>query len=261
MLLGLVIGSFLNVVVCRLPVGISVWRPASRCPSCLKGVHWFDNLPVLSWLLLRGRCRHCRAPISIRYPLIEFMTAVLFLAAWLKFGTSIALFARDLPFLAILVAVTFIDLEHRIIPDELSLGGLVWGLLLAVALRGGYGSHIGVMTSFGGAFLGFFLFFALSWCYLRISGRVGLGGGDVKLLAMLGAFLGPAGVFATILISSVSGSVVGIAWALWCRRRGIEAASSNIMSASIPYGPFLVIGALYYYLLGDVLWFQFTIPT
>ncbi|MDR3608026.1 MAG: prepilin peptidase [Oligoflexia bacterium] len=272
--LGLIIGSFLNVVICRLPDGGSILKPASRCPSCLVPIRWYDNIPLLSWCALRGKCRSCRAPISVRYPLIELMTALLFLAAKLKFGLTPVLMIRELPFLAILIAVTFIDLEHRIIPDELSLGGLVLGLVSTFFLHASLAWPMSVL----GALLGFGIFFGLSWAYLRLAGRAGLGGGDVKLLAMIGAFLGPAGVFATVLISSVSGSLVGLGWAWWARRHGISlegpsdqpseledqaaaAADTNLLAAAIPYGPFLVIGAIYYHLLGDFLWFQFTIPT
>jgi leader peptidase (prepilin peptidase)/N-methyltransferase len=267
-LLGLLIGSFLNVVVCRLPHGQSLIRPRSRCPSCDTMIAGYDNIPLVSWLVLRGKCRQCRASISVRYPVIELMTALLFWAAALKFGVTADLFFRELPFFSILVAVTFIDLEHRIIPDELSLGGLVLGLVSTFIFH----ANISGLMSIAGAALGFSLFFSLSWIYLRVSGRTGLGGGDVKLLAMIGAFLGPAGVFATILISSVSGSVVGVTWALLARRKGIHLTNGSeggdngneppdLLSAAIPYGPFLVIGAIYYHLLGDILWFQFTIPT
>jgi leader peptidase (prepilin peptidase)/N-methyltransferase len=270
--LGLAIGSFLNVVIARLPHGRSLLRPPSHCPSCSTPIVWRDNIPLLSWLWLKGRCRHCRGPISVRYPVIELMTALLFLAAELRFGLTPVLFVRDFPFLSILVAVTFIDLEHRIIPDELSLGGLALGLLSSVLLwvfapqlAAGSGM-VGWLSSLEGAALGFSLFFGLSWLYLRFTGRAGLGGGDVKLLAMIGAFLGPGGIFATILISSISGSVIGLAWAWWSRKRDISSTaddglSEGLMTTAIPYGPFLVIGALYYYLLGDILWFQFTIPT
>jgi leader peptidase (prepilin peptidase) / N-methyltransferase len=274
--LGLLIGSFLNVVIARLPLDQSIMRPRSRCPSCLKPIAWHDNIPVFSWLWLRGRCRHCQTSISVRYPVIELMTALLFLAAELRFGMSPVLFFRDLPFLSILVAVTFIDLEHRIIPDELSLGGLVLGLVSTIlpwvfAPEAAVSSRmIGWLPSVEGAVLGFSLFFGLSWLYLHFTGRSGLGGGDVKLLAMIGAFLGPGGIFATILISSISGSVIGIGWAWWVRKHGISTtpppaeegeSPESLMTTAIPYGPFLVIGALYYYLLGDILWFQFTIPT
>jgi leader peptidase (prepilin peptidase)/N-methyltransferase len=170
------------------------------------------------------------------------------LASQVRFGWSPALFFRDWPFLGLLLAITFIDLEHRIIPDTLSLGGLLLGLLTCWAVP-----DPGWIGSLVGAFIGVFTFYALAWIYQRLSGRSGLGGGDIKLLAMLGAFVGPQGVFATILISSVFGSLVGIVW-------GLAQQKKDMMKLSIPYGPFLVFGALYYYFLGDILWFQFMIP-
>ncbi|MCM2276760.1 MAG: prepilin peptidase [Oligoflexia bacterium] len=251
---GLIIGSFLNVVVARLPHDQSVIRPRSRCPGCGKGIAWYDNVPVVSYLVLRGKCRHCSMRISPRYPIIELLTGTLFFAAMAQFGLSPALLLRDLPFLAILVAVTFIDLEHRIIPDELSLGGLALGLATCW-----FDPRLAWTQALLGAALGFGFFYGLAWAYEKYSGRSGLGGGDVKLLAMLGAFLGPVGVFATILISSVTGSIVGVGWALAQRKK-------EVMTSAIPYGPFLVIGGLYYYLFGptwpfESLWLLFTNPT
>lgn len=248
-LFGLVIGSFVNVLVARLPHKQSVVKPRSRCPSCGAGIAWYDNIPVVSYLLLRGRCRSCEAKISIRYPTIELLTALLFLAANVRFGWSATLLVRDWPFLAILVAVTFIDLEHRIIPDVLSLSGLVLGLATSWL-----DPALGVGLSFAGAGIGFALFYLLAWGYYKVTGRSGLGGGDIKLLAMMGAFVGPQGVFVTILFSSVFGSLVGIGWALATRKK-------EMMTFAIPYGPFLVLGGMYYYLLGEILWLPSMIPT
>ncbi|MBI2711956.1 MAG: prepilin peptidase [Bdellovibrio sp.] len=246
--MGLVVGSFLNVVVARLPKGKSLVRPRSQCPKCKKQISWYDNVPVFSYLFLRGKCRACKTTISPRYPVIELLTGMLFLAALMRFGWSWSLVFRDWPFLALLVAIAFIDLEHRIIPDPLSLGGL--GLGLATCWLGG---QVPWLQCWTGAAFGFSVFYALAWAYQHWSGRSGLGGGDVKLLAMIGAFLGPGGVFATIFISSVVGSIVGIGWALATKRK-------DVMKLSVPYGPFLVVGAIYYYLLGDILWFQFMTP-
>jgi leader peptidase (prepilin peptidase)/N-methyltransferase len=242
---GLVIGSFLNVVIARLPHGESVIHPRSRCPSCSKPIAWYDNFPVLSYLLLRGKCRSCSAQISVRYPVVELLCALLFLAVATKFPPSWLLVARDWPFVAMLLAITFIDIDHRIIPDELSLGGLVLGLLTAWWVPG-----FGLWNAVFGALLGYGVFFLMSWFYYRWKGKIGLGGGDVKLLAMMGAFLGPIGVFHVVLISSIVGSVIGISYGFILQRRG---QADSLMAVAIPFGPFLVIGALYVYLLGDVL--------
>jgi len=244
----LVIGSFLNVVIFRVPRKMSIVRPPSRCTSCGHQIRWYENIPVLSYLFLRGACRSCRAKISIRYPVIELLTALLFLTTEIKFGFSYVLIIRDWVFVSILIAVTFIDLEHRIIPDPLSLGGLAIGLATSWLVPG-----FGLLNSVLGAAFGFCAFYGLAWAYLRFTGRSGLGGGDIKLIAMIGAFLGSGGVFATIFISSIFGSLVGIAWAIARGRK-------EVMKLAIPYGPFLVVGALYYYLLGDILWFRFTTP-
>ncbi len=253
--IGLIVGSFVNVLVARLPDGRSIVSPGSHCPACKAAVRWWDNIPVLSWVALRGKCRSCKGGISVRYPLIEILTAMLFVAARIKTGWGIHLFVREWPFMAMLVAITFIDLEHRIIPDVLSLPGAALGILTSViGLAGDRSVPVDWYGSLLGAGLGFGVFYAFAWLYLKYSGRSGLGGGDIKLLAMLGAFLGPAGVFCAVLVSSVFGSVVGIGWALASRRE-------NILSVAIPYGPFLVVGGLYYYLLGDILWFQFMTPT
>jgi leader peptidase (prepilin peptidase)/N-methyltransferase len=248
--LGLVFGSFTNVLVARLPEGQSISRPASRCPHCKTPVLKRHNIPILGYLLLRGRCRSCKTGISPRYPVIELLGGMLFLASEIKYGWSPALLVRDWPFLTMLLAITFIDLEHRIIPDKLSLGGLALGLA-----TGWFAQDLGWLQCLLGAALGFGLFYGMAWAYSVFAGRQGLGGGDIKLLAMMGAFLGPAGVLATIVVSSITGSIIGVGWGLATRRRG------SLMTLAIPYGPFLVIGGLSYYFFKDWIWLQFTIPT
>lgn len=252
---GLVVGSFLNVVIARLPERKSLVRPPSACPKCGHRIRWFENIPVLSFLALRGRCSACRAPISVRYPIVELLTGLLFLAVKIRFGMSPLLLWRDLPFVAILVAITFIDLETRLIPDPLSLGGLVLGLLSA-----GFTPELGLVAALEGAVLGFSLFYGIAWFYQWKTGRSGMGGGDIKFLAMLGSFLGPLGVLTTIFVSSVVGTVLGLAYAWVEQRREKEAGGGgggSLMKVSLPYGPFLVIGALYAYLLGDLVWSPF----
>lgn len=243
--LGLVLGSFANVVIARMPVGKSIVHPPSACPKCSQRIRWFDNVPVVAYIALRGRCRSCKNPISIRYPIIELLMMGLFLLMKSFFGVSWLLYARDLPFAFLAVTITFIDLDHRIIPDELSLGGLVLGLALSYWVPG-----LGLVQSVVGALIGFSVFYALAWIYEWKTGKQGLGGGDIKLLAMIGSFLGPLGVFYTILLSSILGSVIGIGVALAQKKQ-------SVMGVAIPYGPFLMLGALYYYILGEIPWFQF----
>lgn len=246
---GLVFGSFANVLVARLPHRQSIVTPASRCPACGTPVLKRHNIPLLGYAMLGGKCRGCRAPISPRYPIIELLGGLLFLAAELRYGFGLRLIARDWPLLVSLLAITFIDLEHRIIPDVLSLGGLAWALS-----TGWLPEELSWLQCLAGGALGFSIFYALAWLYGAIAKRQGLGGGDIKLLAMLGAFLGPLGVLTTIVVSSLLGSVIGIGWGLVRRDR-------DLMGLSIPYGPFLVIGGLYYYFFGEWTWLRFTIPT
>lgn len=246
---GLLIGSFLNVVIARLPDRKSLVHPPSACPKCSHRIRWYENIPVLSFLALRGKCRGCRVPISFRYPVVELLCALLFITVKIRFGWSWLLVVRDFPFVAILLAITFIDLERRLIPDPLSLGGLVLGLATAHFTPG-----IGLPSSIGGAALGFSLFYAIAWYYQWRTGRAGMGGGDIKFLAMLGAFLGPMGVLTTVFVSSVLGTVLGISYA-WIQQRR-TGGEGSLMKVSLPYGPFLVIGGLYSYLLGE-LWSPF----
>ena len=273
LIFGLLIGSFLNVVIVRLPHGKSLVHPGSSCPRCASPIRWFDNIPVASWLLLlRGRCRSCRMPISVRYPVVELITAFLFVACWLRFGWGLGLWLRDWPLVAALVAVSFIDLDLRIIPDEISLGGAVWGLLTSfLDPRLGFsGAMLGALTGFG-------IFYGFAWLYWFMTRRSGLGGGDIKLLAMLGAFIGVQGVLVTILVSSVLGSFFGVLSAVWERRSRRAGGAANagsaeidgetpmgdesrdsVLKTAIPYGPFLVLGAIFYHLLGEAPWFPFT---
>lgn len=234
-LFGLVIGSFLNVVIHRLPLDQSVVRPASRCPSCGSGLKWFHNVPLLGFLLLRGRCASCKTKISWRYPFVEFLTAFLFWASFRDLPLDVYSLISQLRiwiFIALAIAITFIDLDHRIIPDELSLGGWVIGALTAYwDFRAGMPSLL--ISSLVG--FGFFYLFALA--YEKATGRAGLGGGDIKFMGTIGVFLGFGGIWASIMISSVVGSVVGIAVAKLNK-------SENALRTAIPYGPFLVVGAL-----------------
>jgi leader peptidase (prepilin peptidase) / N-methyltransferase len=251
---GLLVGSFLNVVIHRLPLGESVVKPRSHCPDCGHSFPWYLNVPVMSYLFLLGKCFQCRKPISIRYPLVELLTALLFLAAKIRFGFSGLLFLKDFPLISILIAVTFIDLRHRIIPDSLSIGGLVLGLVASF-----FDPELGWDGALIGAVCGFGFFYGIAWFYVWRTGSMGLGGGDIKLLAMIGAYMGIKGVVTTIFLSSILGSIFGIILALRQKRQNPSSDTASeqpegILKFSIPYGPFLVIGALYYYLLGEIVW-------
>lgn len=227
--LGASIGSFLNVVIHRVPLGESVVKPRSRCPSCAETIAWYDNLPVLSWVLLRGRCRRCGAGISARYPFIELITMLIAMVLFARFGLSPA-FVVQFVFCCALIVIAYIDLDHQIIPDKISLPGIVLGLL--VAIPGGLPALTDALL---GVLLGGGLLLTVAWVYERATGREGMGGGDVKLLAMIGAFLGWQGVLLTLLLGSLLGSAIGI---VLMTSRGAD------RKLAIPFGPFLSLGAL-----------------
>ena len=223
-LLGLLIGSFLNVVIYRLPRGESLNRPASRCPSCGKPVKPYDNVPVLSWLILRGRCRNCGAPISVRYPLVEALTAAVFVGAALARGVDDDL-ALWLPFAAMLIAVAGIDLDHRIIPNKILLPAAIWGIVGTILFRP---DNIDDSLIAGGIAFMALLLAALAY-------PAGMGMGDVKLVGVMGIYLGSA-VAPAMLVAFIAGSVVGI---LIILREGADARKKGI-----PFGPFLAFGGL-----------------
>jgi len=256
LVLGLLIGSFLNVVIYRLPRRESLWKPGSHCPACQHSIRWFENIPLVSFILLKGKCGGCAQPISPRYPLVELLTGLLFLAAYLFKGWSWVLWIRDIPFLALMIVVTFIDLDHRIIPDRLNLLGVLLGLLTAAL-----DPHLGVTGSLLGALGGFGIFYGFAWLYWSMTARSGLGGGDIKFLAVLGAFLGLTGVFTVILLSSVLGSALGLLLG-WTQKKSGE--TESVLKVALPYGPFLVIGALVAYFfqesLAEILWLPFMNP-
>ena len=228
-LFGLIVGSFLNVVIYRLPLEKSIIKPASHCPSCEKPVRWYQNIPLLSYLALRGKCAACGVKIHWRYPLVEFLTALLFYIGF-RNSLDIAQF-RIWLFIAVGIAIAFIDLDHRIIPDELSIGAWVVGLLTAFwDFRNGF-THLLIASLVG---FGFFFLFAL--IYEKITGRVGLGGGDIKYMGTIGAFLGLGGIWSSLVISSIIGVLVGVVV-------GRMQKSDEILKTAIPYGPFLVLGA------------------
>ena len=239
--LGLAIGSFLNVVIHRLPQQQSIVTPGSRCPGCGYMLRWYDNIPILSWAMLGGRCRKCRAPISIRYPIVELLTAVIFVGHYLVFGWT-PLLAVRLLFAASLVALFAIDLEHRLLPDAITLPGIVVGLTASLFLPPGIiAALIGMLI--GGGFL-----WLTGEAYFRYSGQEGMGGGDVKMLAMIGAFLGWKLVLLTLILSSIAGSVLGLA---------IIGIKRGDMKYALPFGTFLALGALAASLVGEqiVAWY------
>ncbi|MGE3263544.1 MAG: A24 family peptidase [Bacteriovoracia bacterium] len=236
---GLCVGSFLNVVIHRLPLGESVITPRSRCPHCRTAITWYQNIPLFSFLFLRGKCASCHAKISWRYPFVELLTALLFTAAA---GTNPTWYEWpwQFYFLGALVACTFIDLDHWILPDKITLPGIVIGLAGAALIP-----SVSFLNSTIGFLFGGGLLYLVAWAYQLATKKDGLGGGDIKFLAMVGAFLGLEGAVMTIVIASMVGSVLGIFLMLIKGRKG---------SSAIPFGPFLSAGAAVAFFFGPALW-------
>jgi leader peptidase (prepilin peptidase) / N-methyltransferase len=240
-LVGLALGSFLNVIITRLPQGEAVCCGRSRCPQCRKPLAWYDNIPLCSYLWLKGRCRACGAVIPWRYPLVELAGSLMALALWRTFPDKLLLLAYG-PFCLALLALTAIDLEHRLLPDVITLPGIILGLLLSLVLP-----HLSFLEAAAGALVGGALFFGIARLYENLAGRRGLGGGDVKLLAMIGAFLGVGALPLVIVISASLGALTGLILVLSQapgQRRGWR-------TVSLPYGPFLAAGAWCYLFWGE----------
>ena len=240
--LGLAIGSFLNVVIHRVPRKASIISPGSHCPACGYSLRAIDNIPVVSYALLLGRCRKCRARISLRYPAVEVTTAAIFVLHYFVFGWT-PLLAVRLLFAASMVALFVIDLEHRLLPDVITLPGIVVGLAASLVLQPGLRDALIGMLAGGG------VLWAIGEAYYRYSGEEGMGGGDVKMLAMIGAFLGWQQVLITLVFSSIAGAVIGIL-VLVIRRGGLKYA--------LPYGTFLAIAGIVASLYGEQIFRWYT---
>lgn len=245
---GLLWGSFLNVVIHRLPLGESVVKPRSRCPGCKKLIPWYRNIPVLSWIALRARCGDCGTKISIRYPLVELVTALLFTAAVAWRPADYIAWPFHFYFLASMVACTFIDIDHWILPDKITLPGIVVGMV-ASAVIGYFNPELGVvqalLESFLGVLVGGGILYGVALGYRLYAKRDGLGGGDIKFLAMIGAFTGAKGALASLILSSFLGSFLGIFLIILRGRKG---------GTMIQFGPFLALGGLAAFFFGADLW-------
>jgi leader peptidase (prepilin peptidase) / N-methyltransferase len=239
---GCCFGSLFNVVIYRLPIKQSIVRPGSHCPHCDHPLSCYDNIPLMSYLMLQGKCRYCGERISARYPLVEGLTGFLSLLLFLHHGWVPQFFVESL-FASLLIVITFIDLDTYLIPDVLSLSGMLAGFALSF-----FTPRLSWLDSLLGIVLGggFFFLIAIGYQYLRH--KDGLGGGDIKLLAMIGAFLGWPGVVFTVLAASLVGTVVGLV-VMWRSRKGL--------GTMLPFGPFLASGALLYLFWGEAfyLWY------
>jgi len=235
-LIGAAIGSFLNVCIRRIPAGESLILPASHCPRCLHPIKYYDNIPIVSYLLLRGKCRHCRERISLQYPLVELLTAIIALFLFWKFGLTLK-FLFSFIFACTLTVITFVDFGHQIIPDVVTLPGIPFFFLAAVLAM-----DVPWLEAALGILIGGGILYAIAFGYELIAKREGMGGGDIKLLAMLGAFFGWKSLFFILLISSLTGAVVGIA---------VMLIKGKDMKYAIPFGPFLSLAAFAYIFWGD----------
>lgn len=258
-LIGLVIGSFLNVCIVRLPHGKSISVPRSHCPKCKKQIAFYDNIPILSYLLLRGQCRHCGQRISIRYPAVEAVTGLVSLVIYLKFGLSIE-WGIYFAFCCALIVLALIDVDHRILPDSITLNGLWIGIVLSTVLAHtdglvvrivrwlswtGIDAHwIGLMSSLLGVVVGGGLLWIVGEAFFRIRGIEGMGFGDVKMMAMVGAFLGAPLTLLTIMLGSLVGSIIGLA---------LIRFGGKTREYELPFGTFLSIAGIVAVLYGNEL--------
>lgn len=244
---GAVIGSFLNVCIARLPKAESLIWPRSYCPACKTPIPYYDNIPLLSYVSLQGRCRFCRERIAPRYFVVELLTALLSALLWRRFGFGFAFFVH-LIFVAALIVISFIDIDLKIVPDVISLPGIALGFLFSIldwlfslepssTIPSPPSSLFGILL--GGAIL-----LLIAWSYEFITGKEGMGGGDVKLLAMIGAFLGWSSVLLTLFFASLSGSIIGI---------GLMVKEGADGKYRLPFAPFLCLGALFHLLFGKEL--------
>lgn len=235
LLFGLVLGSFLNVCIHRIPLRKSIISPPSSCPRCGKKIRFYDNIPLASYTILRGKCRYCGQPISIRYPLVEMMSGLLSLFLFLKYGFSLQYFAM-LSFVEALIIISFIDLRHKIIPDVISIPGIPMGFIVSV-----FSSHVTWQESLIGIILGGGILYLVALIFEVATGKQGMGGGDIKLLSMIGAWMGWKALPFIILVSSLTGSIIGGS-VLFLSHKGLR--------MKIPFGPFLSFGGIVYLFFG-----------
>ena len=239
-LIGACVGSFLNVCVYRWPAELSVLKPRSRCPRCEQFIHWYDNIPIFSYLILRGRCRNCGERISAQYPAIELIVALIWLGAALRLGMTVEAL-RSAIFLTLLLGIALTDAREMVIPDQFSLGGTVLGLILA-AVPGGFAFKDALL----GALLGYVLLWAVKLAAEKALRKPALGVGDIHMMAMVGAFLGPVGAIVTIFLGSLLGLVIGVPFS-------IVRGQMRVLGTYLPLGVFLALGAAIAHGWGDLL--------
>ncbi|HOJ51656.1 MAG TPA: prepilin peptidase [Syntrophales bacterium] len=238
-ILGAIVGSFLNVCISRLPMGESIVKPPSHCPTCGARIFWYDNIPIFSYLFLRGRCRRCHTPISYRYPLVELVSALGAVAVWAQFGPGVE-GAIAFVFFCTLIVVSFIDLEHQIIPHVITLPGIPIFLMVGVGVMG-----VKLTDALIGLAAGIAALHLIAVYYEAITGIEGMGGGDVNLAGLIGAFFGWQSLPLVLFSAAFFGACLGLIFMVFKGR--------NLRQA-IPFGPFLSLGALIYLFFGRALW-------
>jgi leader peptidase (prepilin peptidase) / N-methyltransferase len=233
---GAAVGSFLNVCIFRLPGKISLIKPLSRCPHCQHPIRFYDNIPLVSFLVLKGKCRDCQNTISWRYPLVELITALICLLLFLKFGLSLQ-FLVVFIFTAVLIVIAFIDVDHKIIPDILTLPGIAIFFLAGIFIM-----NVNWLEALIGVLVGGGVLFTIAFVYETLTKREGMGGGDIKLLAMIGGFFGWKSLIFVLLFSSCAGALVGITMMI---------IQKQDLKYAVPFGPFLAAAAVAYVFWGN----------
>lgn len=246
---GAILGSFANVCIARLPVGESVVFPRSHCPRCGHRLSMWENIPLVSYVFLSGRCRRCRKRISVQYPIVELICICLSVLTWWRFQDTLKFLIYYCLLIVPLVVVTFIDLRHRIIPDVISIPGIFVGIGARTIFAGPGGYGWAALDSVGGGLLGGLFLFMVAFVYEKLKKQEGLGGGDIKLIAMLGAFFGWRAAILILVLSSLMGSVIGL-FLIVILRKDVKYA--------IPFGPFLSAAGLIYLFVGEGIIFWYT---
>lgn len=236
-LFGLAIGSFLNVLIYRIPRNISIITPSSFCPFCKKKIKPYDNIPLFSYVFLKGKCRNCKSTIPFHYPFVELATSAFFLLLYRKTGLTLEFLTLSILF-SLLIVISFIDMEFSLIPDSLSIGGIFLGLILSL-----FRDSISLKGALSGALFGGGILFLIAFLYESLAKREGMGGGDIKLLAMIGSFTGIKGALFSLISGSFFGTIFGIGMILKKRKD---------LKYAIPFGPFLSLGATLYILWGKI---------
>ncbi len=253
LLLGMTVGSFLNVCIYRIPLGRSIVYPPSGCPACGHAIRWYENIPVLSWFVLRGRCSGCKAPISIQYPMVELLTGFLFLMAYIEWNISLDLLFV-LIYLALLIVIAGIDIKAQIVPHVLTIPGMLLGLLYAYLAPG----H-SLLYAVSGLFIGGGILLMVIVLFYLVTKKIGMGGGDVMILAMIGSYLGPAKLAPVLFIASVGGILFFLVMRLFSGKRRIAGSitaddikgSEKDLDRVIYFGPFLALGGVVLLFVGD----------